>query len=91
MYASWLTGIGRAAAALTSGKDLDEASRFTTDDVGRPSTTAVNLTMMDGTTTVLELKGVECSKAKGQPIFSDVSFTVNEGDVVILQGKSGCG
>lgn len=40
---------------------------------------------------VIEVKEVGCSKAKGQPIFSNVTFTVNEGDVVILQGKSGSG
>ena len=40
---------------------------------------------------IIEVKEVGCSKAKGQPIFSNVSFTVNEGDVVMLQGKSGSG
>ncbi|KAH8106852.1 P-loop containing nucleoside triphosphate hydrolase protein [Cristinia sonorae] len=42
-------------------------------------------------TPILELKHVGCSKAKGQPIFTNVNFTVNEGDVVIFQGKSGSG
>lgn len=40
---------------------------------------------------LLELKDVACSKAPGQPIFTHVNLTVNEGDVIILQGKSGSG
>lgn len=41
--------------------------------------------------TILEVKDVGCSKAPGQPIFSHVNFNVNDGDVVVLQGKSGAG
>ncbi len=41
--------------------------------------------------TILDIKNVGCSKAPGEPIFSHVNFKVNEGDVLILQGKSGCG
>ena len=40
---------------------------------------------------LLELKKVGCYKQKGQPIFSDVNLQVNEGDIVVLQGKSGSG
>ena len=40
---------------------------------------------------LLELKDVGCNKAPGQPIFSHVNLTVNDGDVIILQGKSGSG
>jgi len=40
---------------------------------------------------LLEIHNVECSLGKKEQIFHDVQFTVNEGDVVILQGKSGCG
>ena len=40
---------------------------------------------------LLEVKSVGCSKAKGQPIFTDANFVVNEGDIIILQGKSGAG
>ncbi|OBZ69074.1 Mitochondrial import receptor subunit TOM40 [Grifola frondosa] len=40
---------------------------------------------------LLQLKSVGCDKSKGQPIFSQVSFAVNDGDVVVLQGKSGAG
>ena len=43
------------------------------------------------TNPILELTNVGCSKAPGQPIFEHVSFTVNERDVVVLQGKSGSG
>lgn len=40
---------------------------------------------------IIELKDVGCSKAPGQPIFSHVSFTVHDGDILVLQGKSGAG
>ena len=40
---------------------------------------------------LLEVKDVGCYKAPGQPIFSHVSFDVNTGDIIILQGKSGSG
>ncbi|KIP09513.1 hypothetical protein PHLGIDRAFT_102729 [Phlebiopsis gigantea 11061_1 CR5-6] len=40
---------------------------------------------------LIKLKNVGCSKAPGQPIFSNVSLTVNAGDVIVLQGKSGSG
>ena len=40
---------------------------------------------------ILELKDVGCSKSPGQPIFEHVDFTVHDQDVVVLQGKSGCG
>ena len=40
---------------------------------------------------LLQLKGLACYKQKGQPIFTGVNLTVNEGEVLVLQGKSGCG
>ncbi|KAF7976694.1 hypothetical protein HWV62_5845 [Athelia sp. TMB] len=40
---------------------------------------------------LLEVRDVTCLKEKGVPIFSKISFTVEEGDIVILQGKSGSG
>jgi len=40
---------------------------------------------------ILELRDVGCSKSPGQPIFAHVNFTVNDGDVIVLQGKSGSG
>ncbi len=43
------------------------------------------------TATLLELKNIGCSKEKGQPIFSDISLTVDEGEVLVLQGRSGSG
>ncbi|KAI0957468.1 hypothetical protein AcW1_005851 [Taiwanofungus camphoratus] len=41
--------------------------------------------------TVLEVKNMQCSKPKGEPIFSHVSFSVKEGDILVIQGKSGSG
>ncbi|KAL6305360.1 P-loop containing nucleoside triphosphate hydrolase protein [Sparassis latifolia] len=41
--------------------------------------------------TLLEIRNVGCSKDLGEPIFSDVSFSVNQGDVLIIQGRSGAG
>ncbi|KAH7926322.1 P-loop containing nucleoside triphosphate hydrolase protein [Leucogyrophana mollusca] len=40
---------------------------------------------------LLELRDVSCARNKDENIFSSVNFDVNEGDVVVLQGKSGCG
>lgn len=40
---------------------------------------------------ILTVRDLEWDKAPGQPVFSDVNFTVNEGDFVVLTGKSGCG
>ena len=43
-------------------------------------------------TPLLELKNVSCYyKDKNHPIFRDVHLTLNEGDVLVLQGKSGSG
>lgn len=41
--------------------------------------------------TLLAVNDIACYKEKGQPIFSHIHFSVNEGDVVVLQGKSGTG
>lgn len=40
---------------------------------------------------LLELRNIGCYKQKGQSIFADVNLKVNEGEVVVLQGKSGSG
>ncbi len=40
---------------------------------------------------LLEVHNLECSLGTKEHIFHHVHFTVNEGEVVILQGKSGCG
>ncbi|KAJ3562374.1 hypothetical protein NP233_g9617 [Leucocoprinus birnbaumii] len=40
---------------------------------------------------LLELRGVTCEVSPGQPLFHDVSFSVGEGDIIVLQGKSGSG
>ncbi|CCM02074.1 uncharacterized protein FIBRA_04151 [Fibroporia radiculosa] len=40
---------------------------------------------------LLEIKDVECTKPKGDRLFTNVNFTVNEGDIVVIQGKSGAG
>lgn len=40
---------------------------------------------------ILTIRDLEWEKSLGQPVFSDVNFTVDEGDFVVLTGKSGCG
>lgn len=40
---------------------------------------------------LLQVREVACFKEKNSPIFSKVNFTVNPGDVVVIQGKSGSG
>lgn len=40
---------------------------------------------------LLQIQDVACFKDKNTPIFSTVNFTVNAGDVVVIQGKSGSG
>ncbi|KAH7914701.1 P-loop containing nucleoside triphosphate hydrolase protein [Hygrophoropsis aurantiaca] len=40
---------------------------------------------------LLELCDIACAKNKDENIFSSVNFDVNEGDIIVLQGKSGCG
>ncbi|KAH9484264.1 Phosphate import ATP-binding protein PstB 1 [Psilocybe cubensis] len=40
---------------------------------------------------VLELRDITCYLKRGTNIFSNISFTVNEGDIVVLQGRSGSG
>ena len=43
------------------------------------------------TSPILELKNVAWYKEKGQPVFTDGSLALNEGDILVLQGKSGSG
>lgn len=43
------------------------------------------------TETLLQVSDLTCLKEKGTHIFSKVNFEVNEGDIVIVQGKSGSG
>ena len=40
---------------------------------------------------LLEVRDVSCALSKEETIFHDVSFKVQSGDVLILQGRSGCG
>lgn len=41
--------------------------------------------------TLLAVRELEWDKAPGQPVFDSVNFTVQEGDIVVLTGKSGSG
>lgn len=41
--------------------------------------------------TLLSVRDLEWDKAPGQPVFDAVNFTVQEGDIVVLTGKSGSG
>ncbi len=40
---------------------------------------------------ILVASDIACNTNKGQPIFAEVNFEVREGDIIILQGKSGSG
>lgn len=79
--------ITRLRGIWSAADGTETASGESSDDL--PVTSDVSLKHMPAP--ILEVKEVGCSKAKGQPLFSDASFVVNEGDVIILQGKSGCG
>lgn len=41
--------------------------------------------------TLLSVRDLEWDKAPGQPVFDSVNFAVQEGDIVVLTGKSGSG
>ena len=56
-----------------------------------PRIASIPLYLINMPEQILEIKSVGCSKTEGQPIFTDVNFTVNDGDIVVLQGKSGAG
>jgi len=40
---------------------------------------------------LLDVRDLSCTRERNQKIFSGVNFSVNQGDVVVLQGKSGSG
>lgn len=40
---------------------------------------------------ILSVRNLEWEKAPGQPIFSNVNFALEEGDFLVLTGKSGTG
>ncbi|KAJ3827963.1 P-loop containing nucleoside triphosphate hydrolase protein [Lentinula raphanica] len=40
---------------------------------------------------LLSVRDLSCTTEEGTQIFSEVELTLNEGDVVVVQGKSGCG
>ncbi|KDQ60811.1 hypothetical protein JAAARDRAFT_204615 [Jaapia argillacea MUCL 33604] len=40
---------------------------------------------------LLELRSISCPRPEGAPIFHDISFSLNEGDILILRGRSGVG
>jgi len=40
---------------------------------------------------ILEVKDLSYAKGDGQPVISGATFSVNEGDIVVLRGVSGSG
>jgi len=40
---------------------------------------------------ILNIRNLEWEKAPGQPVFSNVNFTLEDGDFLVLTGKSGSG
>lgn len=40
---------------------------------------------------LLTIRDLEWDKAPGQPVFTGIDLTVDEGDIVMLTGKSGSG
>lgn len=47
--------------------------------------------MSENAESLLNVSGLKCTLNKEQSIFHNVTFVVREGDVLILQGKSGSG
>jgi len=46
---------------------------------------------MSPSSSILELRNIKCSLEEGVNLFSNVNFSVNQGDIVVLQGRSGSG
>jgi ABC-type uncharacterized transport system YnjBCD ATPase subunit len=40
---------------------------------------------------LLAVKNLSCLWPEGDPMFENVNFTVNEGDILVLQARSGSG
>jgi len=40
---------------------------------------------------LLAVKNLSCVWPEGDPIFENVNFSVNEGDIIVLQARSGSG
>ena len=40
---------------------------------------------------LLAVKNLSCVWPEGDPMFENVSFNVNEGDIIVLQARSGSG
>ncbi|KAF8910940.1 P-loop containing nucleoside triphosphate hydrolase protein [Gymnopilus junonius] len=40
---------------------------------------------------ILELRDITCYLEKGTNVFSNITFSVNDGDILVLQGRSGSG
>lgn len=40
---------------------------------------------------LLDIRDLACFKDNGISIFSKLNFAVNEGDIIVIQGKSGSG
>ncbi|EGN95960.1 hypothetical protein SERLA73DRAFT_185413 [Serpula lacrymans var. lacrymans S7.3] len=40
---------------------------------------------------LLDIRGLSCLREQGHPLFSKLTFQVNEGDIIVIQGKSGSG
>lgn len=51
-------------------------------------TQALSITMSE---VLLDVRNLSCSFDGGTPLLRDVNFSVRQGDILILQGKSGSG
>jgi ABC-type uncharacterized transport system YnjBCD ATPase subunit len=40
---------------------------------------------------LMQVKNLSCVRPEGDPIFVNVNFNVQEGDIIILQARSGAG
>lgn len=63
-------------------------ARITLADLRLLSSSWTHYHMQD---TLLAIHDLAWSKTPGQPIFSNVNFSLETGDVLVLSGKSGAG
>jgi ABC-type transport system involved in cytochrome bd biosynthesis fused ATPase/permease subunit len=46
---------------------------------------------LQGMSSLVTVKNLSCAGPEGDPIFVNVNFKVNEGDIIIVQARSGVG
>lgn len=49
------------------------------------------LSSLQGMSSLVTVKNLSCVRPEGDPIFVNVNFNVNEGDIIIVHARSGAG